>query len=62
MNMNEIDRLAFIRRNVWLRREMLRLEVEIVKVELCDCDIIPNYYGEIDSLRINYPIGLRVYY
>jgi hypothetical protein len=60
--MNEFDRLEFIKRNIWIRKHILLNEIEMVKIELCERDVIPNYSGEIDPARINYPIGLEVYY
>jgi hypothetical protein len=55
-------RLEFLSYNVWLRRQILLNEIEMVKISLCERDVIPNFSGEIDVARINYPIGLEVYY
>lgn len=57
-----IDRLEFLCRNIMLRKELLRLDIELVKISLCERDVIPNYSGEIDLKRINHPLGLEVYY
>ena len=60
--MNLQKYLNFLSYDVWLRREILSIEIELVKIELCRRDVIPNYSGEIDCKRINVPIGFEVYY
>jgi hypothetical protein len=63
MNLRTIQkRIDFLSYNVWIRREILRLEIELVKIELCRRDVLPNYSGDIVLSRVNIPIGLEVYY